>query len=103
MRMIRSALVALLLPAALGAQAAASTATAARAALVRRIDSLVQAHLLAGPAASAAVAVVRGSDTILMRGYGYADIAKQRPAGPTTMYEIGSITKQFTSAGIMRL
>lgn len=94
-------MVALLLPAALSAQA--TTSGASRSALVARIDSLVQAHLLTAPAASGAVAVVKGSDTIVLRGYGYADIEAQRAAGPTTMYEIGSITKQFTSAAIMRL
>jgi CubicO group peptidase (beta-lactamase class C family) len=74
-----------------------------RAALVARIDSLAADHLANGPAASIAVAVVRGSDTIVMRGYGFADLQARRPAGPTTIYEIGSITKQFTSAAIMRL
>jgi CubicO group peptidase (beta-lactamase class C family) len=38
-----------------------------------------------------------------MRGYGYADLQAKRLAGPTTVYEIGSITKQFTSSAIMRL
>jgi CubicO group peptidase (beta-lactamase class C family) len=74
-----------------------------RAALVARIDSLVADHLSHGPAASMAVAVVRGNDTIVMRGYGYADLEAKRPAGPRTIYEIGSITKQFTSSAIMRL
>lgn len=68
-----------------------------------RIDSLVNAYLSSGPTASAAVAVVRGRDTIMMRGYGYADVSTHRLAGPTTVYEIGSITKQFTSSAIMRL
>ena len=101
--MLRSALVTVLLPAALGAQTTSSSAAPSRAALVQRIDSLVEEHLLAGPAASAAIAVVKGTDTILMRGYGYADAKTHRLAGPTTIYEIGSITKQFTSAAIMRL
>lgn len=74
-----------------------------RAALVARIDSLAKSYLLTAPAASMAVAVVRGSDTIVMRGYGDADISARRPAGPATIYEIGSISKQFTSAAIMRL
>jgi D-alanyl-D-alanine carboxypeptidase len=74
-----------------------------RAALIARIDSLANDHVANGPAASMAVAVVRGSDTILMRGYGFADLQAKRAAGPTTIYEIGSITKQFTSAAILRL
>jgi CubicO group peptidase (beta-lactamase class C family) len=102
MKTLHGALVALLLPAVSVAQTA-TPANVTRAALVARIDSLVQSHLANAPAASAAVAVVRGSDTIVMRGYGYADLQAKRLAGPTTMYEIGSITKQFTSSAIMRL
>lgn len=74
-----------------------------RAALIARIDSLAADHLAQGPAASIAVAVVRGTDTLVMRGYGLADVETKRPAGPRTIYEIGSITKQFTAAAIMRL
>lgn len=102
MRTLATALAALLLPSVSIAQTATPPGLT-RAALVARIDSLVEDHLANAPAASAAVAVVRGSDTILMRGYGFADIQTKRPAGPTTMYEIGSITKQFTSSAIMRL
>ncbi|MEP6732734.1 MAG: serine hydrolase domain-containing protein [bacterium] len=82
---------------------AAQSAAADRGALVARIDSLIREHLTNGPASSAAVAVVRGADTIVMRGYGLADRTTNRAAGPTTVYEIGSITKQFTSSAIMRL
>ena len=71
--------------------------------LSARIDSLLAAHLANAPAASAAVAVVRGQDTLLLRGYGLADREANRSAGPATVYELGSITKQFTAAAIMRL
>jgi len=101
--MLKYVFVALGLPAVLVAQGRLASAGPERAALVARIDSLVQDHLTNGPAASAAVAVVQGNDTIVMRGYGFADLPSKRPAGPTTMYEIGSITKQFTSSAIMRL
>lgn len=102
MRISKSTLVALLLPSVAIGQAAARP-NLTRAALVSRIDSLVEDHLAHAPAASAAVAVVRGGDTIVMRGYGLADIQSKRAAGPATVYEIGSITKQFTSSAIMRL
>jgi D-alanyl-D-alanine carboxypeptidase len=88
---------------ALTLAAAPAAAQSPRAQLVARIDSLVNDYLASGPTASAAVGVVRGNDTIVMRGFGYADVASHRPAGPTTVYEIGSITKQFTSSAIMRL
>jgi CubicO group peptidase (beta-lactamase class C family) len=103
MRILKLTLVALLLPAVLIGQPAPVAPNPTRAALVARIDSLIRDHLASAPAASAAVAVVKGSDTIVMRGYGFADLDARRAAGPTTIYEIGSITKQFTSSAIMRL
>src|SRR5579884_4351982 len=88
----------------ISASVAAQSPSPNRAQVVARIDSLVNDYLTSAPTtASAAVAGVRGRDTIVMRGYGYADIDTHRPAGPTTVYEIGSITKQFTSSAIMRL
>jgi CubicO group peptidase (beta-lactamase class C family) len=79
------------------------TATSNRAALVARIDSLADDFVRGFPSPSVAVAVVRGSDTLVMKGFGWADIAAKRPATSTTIYRIGSLTKQFTAAGIMRL
>jgi CubicO group peptidase (beta-lactamase class C family) len=98
-------MLALLVPALAAAQQATpqGSPSADRRALVARVDSLAADQLANAPAASVAVAVVRGGDTIVMRGYGFADRAAMRPAGPTTVYEIGSITKQFTAAAIMRL
>jgi CubicO group peptidase (beta-lactamase class C family) len=101
----RGSLLAFGLTAAFSAQPAMSqgSAPADRSTLVARIDSLIADHLKNGPSSSAAVAVVRGNDTLVMRGYGFADRTALRLAGPTTVYEIGSITKQFTSSAIMRL
>ena len=50
-----------------------------------------------------AVAVVKGRDTLLMKGYGMADIENQVPVTPQTVFRIGSVTKQFTSAAVMQL
>jgi CubicO group peptidase (beta-lactamase class C family) len=43
-----------------------------------------------------AVAVVRGDQIILLKGYGYRDLEKRLPVTPTTLFGIGSITKSFT-------
>jgi len=74
-----------------------------RARVVATIDSLASAFLAEGPVAGVSVAVVKGSDTVVMKGYGRADIENDVPASAKTVYRIGSITKQFTSAAIMRL
>jgi D-alanyl-D-alanine carboxypeptidase len=74
-----------------------------RAVFATRVDSLVHAYMAESHAPGLSVAVTRGRDTLIMAGYGLADIAAHRQATPATIYEIGSNTKQFTSAAIMRL
>ncbi|HSA56977.1 MAG TPA: serine hydrolase domain-containing protein [Gemmatimonadaceae bacterium] len=74
-----------------------------RTALVARIDSLVGDYMDVRRAPAVSVAVLRGSDTLVMKGYGLASQETRRPATASTVYRIGSITKQFTSAAIMRL
>lgn len=74
-----------------------------RAALRARVDSLATAFLREAPAAGLTVGVVRGRDTLALRGYGSADTARRRAAGPNTVYRVGSITKQFTAAAVLQL
>jgi len=74
-----------------------------RATLTARIDSLAGAFIADTKTPAVSVAVLRGTDTLVMKGYGDASIAAHRAATASTVYRIGSITKQFTSAAIMRL
>ena len=60
-------------------------------------------HFLTTPIAGMTVAVTRGGTIAHLRGYGVADLATGAAAGPETVYEIGSITKTFTAAAILRL
>ena len=89
---------------ALHAQQPAASAHRPRVAVVRRtVDSLAKAFLAAGEAPGVSVVVIRGRDTLVSAGYGLADLENGVPATPHTMYRIGSITKQFTSASVMQL
>jgi D-alanyl-D-alanine carboxypeptidase len=85
----------------LAAPAAAQSYDRARVASV--VDSIVTAALADGRAAGASVAVVRGRDTIVLKGYGYADLEFDVPTPDRAIYEIGSVTKQFTAAAILQL
>ena len=49
------------------------------------------------------IAVTRGPEVVLARGYGYSNLAAKTPATADTRYQIGSVTKQFTAAAVMRL
>lgn len=67
------------------------------------IDSVALAPITAGRAAGMSVAVVHGADTIVLKGYGYADLELDVPTPADAVYEIGSVTKQFTAAAIFQL
>ena len=47
-------------------------------------------------------AVVYDQELVWSGGYGYADIARQAPATPSTIYSICSISKLFTSIAVMQ-
>lgn len=71
--------------------------------IAKRVDSLAADYLARTHTPAISVAVLRGSDTLVMKGYGDASVEHHRPATASTVYRIGSITKQFTSSEIMRL
>jgi D-alanyl-D-alanine carboxypeptidase len=89
--------------AAFGFMASVAHAQSSRAAIIARIDSIAQAPVKSGAVAGIAAAVVKGRDTLLMKGYGYADIENQVSVTPQTVFRIGSLTKQFTSSAVMQL
>ena len=49
------------------------------------------------------VLVARGSEVILSKGYGSANLEWNIPNTPSTKFRLGSITKQFTAASILLL
>lgn len=73
--------------------------------LVSSLDSAAYAWAGQAGVAGISVAVVQGSDTLLLRGYGYVDLEWEiaTPRGADATYEIGSVTKQFTAAAVMQL
>ena len=90
-----SALAATLAPAAAGADD--------RGTLLERIDTLVSESMEATQTPGISVAVQHRGELILARGYGLADVENRVPATEHTVYRIGSVTKQFTAAAVMKL
>src|SRR5690242_7569278 len=68
-----------------------------------KIDSLVRTAMEKRHIPGASVAVMREGRPVYMRGYGLANLELNVPATPATVYEIGSITKQFTATAVMLL
>jgi len=94
---MRSAILAFLLI------ATARVAHAQDKALVSYVDSVANAAVAQHRTPGVSVAVVKRGKTVLAKGYGFADLENDVPATAETVYRVGSITKQFTSAAIMRL
>lgn len=72
-------------------------------ALEATVDSLVAAERGRRPVAGMVVAVVQGTDTLVMKAYGHADLEHRAPMTPDAVFRIASLTKQFTAAAVLRL
>jgi CubicO group peptidase (beta-lactamase class C family) len=88
---------------ALTTLAAADAAAQAGRTLAERLDSLAGAAVSGKRAVGTVAAVVKGPDTLLFKGYGRADLEWDVPMPADAMFEIGSVTKQFTAAAILLL
>ena len=78
-----------------------TTTAAAADPLVARIDTFMQASVAAG--FSGSLLVLQDGKAIIDAGYGLRDRERQLPNTSATVHAIGSITKQFTAACILKL
>ncbi|WKK67046.1 serine hydrolase [Lutimonas zeaxanthinifaciens] len=69
--------------------------------LFDRIDSYLESSVTNG--FSGVVLVSKKGEIILSKGYGWADRENKIPNSPSTVFNIGSVTKQFTASAILKL
>ena len=74
-------------------------AEAFRARLHVRVPTLLEETLVPG----AAVALLRNGEVVWITGHGYADLERRTPVEPSTVFNIGSISKTVAAWGVMRL
>ncbi len=86
---------------ALGFALAAGLSTAAWGA--DGIDDLIRAEMTKSHIPGLVVEIVRDGRVVRRSGYGVANLEGPVPATPDTVFEIGSMTKQFTAAAILLL
>jgi CubicO group peptidase (beta-lactamase class C family) len=67
------------------------------------VDSIAAEHIEAGHIAGMAVGVTHGEDTVLLKAYGHADLEWDVPMPVDAIFEIGSVTKQFTAVAALML
>ena len=82
---------------------AATVAPSPKPALAEKVDALAAEHLAKPGGVGLSIAVAQRGKLLLSKGYGMADAEFDVPADEETMFRIGSVTKQFTAALVMRL
>jgi D-alanyl-D-alanine carboxypeptidase len=89
------------------ARAQTSRPAAANAAVIgtspAAVDAFVAAQMKARRIPGLSVAVLRDGEVVFARGYGLANVEHQVPATAETMYQLASVTKQFTATAVMML
>ena len=68
-----------------------------------QVDALVQEHMQQHRVPGLSLAVMRDGAAIRTAAYGIADLATGAKCEPNTVYNIGSISKQFIATAIMML
>ncbi len=67
------------------------------------LDGFFPYALQRGDIAGAVVTVVKDGQTLLSKGYGYADVAARKPVDPErTLFRAGSVSKLFTWTAVMQ-
>ena len=69
--------------------------------LVARIDAFVRAELDRQKVPGVGIGVVKNGKVLVAKGYGFANLEHQVPAGPETLFQAGSLGKQFTAMAVM--
>ncbi len=72
-------------------------------ALADGVDEYVQKQLETRHIPGVSVAVVKDGRVVMAKGYGVANVELSVPANENTVYQLASVTKQFTATAIMML
>ena len=67
------------------------------------VDDFVRATMEKHKTPGIAIAVIRDGEPARVQGYGLANIELEVPVTPDTIFQSGSVAKQFTAAGILLL
>lgn len=66
------------------------------------LDAICNRHIAEGRAAGISVHMEHRGNSFA-KGYGYENLETRSPTTPATVFRVGSITKQFTAAGLLLL
>ena len=76
---------------------------AGRSASADGVDDYVRERMQAFGLPGVSIAIVDQGRVVKIAGYGLADVARQTPATPDTVYKIASVSKQFIATAVLLL
>ncbi|HEX5886929.1 MAG TPA: serine hydrolase domain-containing protein [Pyrinomonadaceae bacterium] len=68
-----------------------------------KVDDYIRAEMKTQQIPGLSLAVINNGEIVLARGYGLANVEHQAPVKPETIFQSGSVGKQFTAAAVMLL
>ncbi|MGH9959420.1 MAG: serine hydrolase domain-containing protein [Pyrinomonadaceae bacterium] len=68
-----------------------------------KVDDFVKAEMQKQHIPGVSLAVVKDGKIVLAKGYGFANLEHQVPVKPETIFQSGSVGKQFTATAVMML
>jgi D-alanyl-D-alanine carboxypeptidase len=75
----------------------------AQAARTRALDAYVERTMAAHKLPGASIAVVKDGQVVVAKGYGLSNVEASTKATENTVYQLASVTKQFTAAATLML
>jgi CubicO group peptidase (beta-lactamase class C family) len=75
----------------------------AQDAIETRVDAYIKNEMQAQQIPGLSLAVIKDGRIVLAKGYGLANVEHQVPVKPETVFQSGSIGKQFTATAVMML
>src|SRR5438876_7311757 len=71
--------------------------------IATKVDDYVKAEMQRQHIPGLSLAVIKDGQIILAKGYGFANVEHQVPVKPETIFQSGSMGKQFTATAVMML
>ena len=81
----------------------ASATVVGATAPIGRVETAIRDEMAVQHIPGVAVAVIEKGKVVLSKGYGFANVEHDVPVRPDTVFQSGSVGKQFTATGIMCL
>ncbi len=83
--------------------ALATAVTSFAQASVTDVDDYIKAEMQKQKIPGVSLAVVKDGKPLIVKGYGFANLEHQVPVKPETVFQSGSVGKQFTATAVMML